>query len=160
MKRNAWILLGIASLSIATLAPQVYGQNGITLSSPDTGTIIAQARPATVMSGAFKAGEKPATGKAMIVREGGHSFLQLDAAFSTSDQGPDLHVLLDTMSNAPKTYPGATGNRVINLGKLKSFSGAQRYPIPDSVNLANYKSVVIWCRMANATFAYAPLSGK
>jgi hypothetical protein len=159
MKRNAWILLGVASLSIATLAPRVYGQNGM-MPPHDRGASVAQARPATVMSGAFKAGEKPATGKAMIVREGGHSFLQLDSAFTTSDQGPDLHVLLDTMANPPKTYEGATGNRVINLGKLKNYSGAQRYPIPDSVNLANYKSVVIWCRMANATFAYAPLSGK
>jgi Electron transfer DM13 len=160
MKRNAWILLGVASLSIATLTPKVYGQIRISSPHDNEGAVISQVRPTTTLSGAFKAGEKPATGKAMIVREGGHSFLQFDSAFSTSDQGPDLHILLDTTMNPPKNYEGATGNRVINLGKLKNYSGAQRYPIPDAVNLANYKSVVIWCRMANATFAYAPLSGK
>jgi hypothetical protein len=159
MKRNHWILLGTASLMVATLTPQVYGQSRLNSSSPEMGSI-AHKQAMTTMSGMFKAGEKPATGKASIVREGGHSFLQFDSAFSTSDQGPDLHVLLDTTGNPPKTYEGVTGNRVINLGKLKSYQGTQRYPIPDSINLSNYKSVVIWCRMANATFAYAPLSAK
>jgi hypothetical protein len=159
MKRNAWILLGVASLSIATLTPRVYGQNGSDGTGTEPVAAIAQ-KQVIALSGSFKAGEKPATGKATIVREGRHSFLQLDPDFSTSDQGPDLHVLLDTTNAPPKTYPGATENRVINLGKLKSFTGSQKYAIPDSVNLANYKSVVIWCRMANATFAYAPLTGK
>jgi hypothetical protein len=161
MKGNAWILLGLTSLSIATFSPQVYGQTRINPSTPYQPEIIAQKQNlTTIMSGAFKAGEKPATGKATIIREGGHSFLVLDAAFSTSNQGPDLHVLLDTNSNAPKNYQGGAANRVINLGKLKSFSGMQRYAIPDGINLANYKSVVIWCRMANATFAHAPLSAR
>jgi Electron transfer DM13 len=162
MKRNAWILLGSTSLLIATFNPQVYGQIRINSSVANLEPmVITQARSTNIiMSGTFKAGEKPATGKATIIREGGHSFLQLDSAFTTSNQGPDLHVLLDPTNNPPKNYQGAMENRVINLGKLKSFSGMQRYPIPDSVNLANYKSVVIWCRTANATFAYAPLSGK
>ena len=46
---------------------------------------------------------------------------------------------------------------IINLGRLKNYSGAQRYPIPDAIDLRNYQSVVIWCRMANATFGYALL---
>jgi hypothetical protein len=46
----------------------------------------------------------------------------------------------------------------VNLGSLREFSGAQRYPIPDAINIADYSSVVIWCRMANATFGYAPLN--
>ncbi|MDV3000856.1 MAG: hypothetical protein N5P05_002462 [Chroococcopsis gigantea SAG 12.99] len=160
MKINHWFLLGTASLILATHAPNVYGQAKIDTSSNAPVVAIAEKQMTKTLSGAFKAGEKPATGKATIVREGGHSFLVLDSAFSTSDQGPDLHVLLDNTANPPKNYQGAVGNRVINLGKLKSYSGEQRYPIPDSVNLSNVKSVVIWCRMANATFAYAPLAGR
>ncbi len=160
MKLNNWLLLGTASFILATHTPNVYGQTRINTSAANGVVTTYQKQATKAVSGSFRAGEKPATGKAMIVREGGHSFLVLDSAFSTSDQGPDLHVLLDNTANPPKNYPGATGNRVINLGKLKSFSGQQRYPIPDSVNLSNVKSVVIWCRMANATFAYAPLSAK
>lgn len=159
MKLNHWILLGTASLLVATQTPNVYGQNRVNPSSSIPMMELAQKQGTNTLSGSFKAAEKPATGKATIIREGGHSYLQLDSAFSTSAQGPDLHVLLDTINNPPKSYQGMTENRVINLGKLKSYTGAQRYPLPDSINLANYKSVVIWCRMANATFAYAPLSG-
>ncbi|QDL09867.1 hypothetical protein DP113_19960 [Brasilonema octagenarum UFV-E1] len=36
-------------------------------------------------------------------------------------------------------------------------NGEQRYPIPAAINVSNFKSAVIWCRMANATFGYAPL---
>jgi hypothetical protein len=70
--------------------------------------------------------------------------------------GPDLHVLLDSTERPPQSYsnPGSA----VNLGSLREFSGAQRYPIPDAINIADYSSVVIWCRMANATFGYAPLN--
>lgn len=49
---------------------------------------------------------------------------------------------------------------MINLGKLQSYKGAQKYRIPPMVNIEQVKSVVIWCRMANATFGYAPVSIK
>jgi len=103
-------------------------------------------------------GEAPTTGAARIVREGGHRYLEIDTAFSTSNQGPDLHVLLDTVTRPSQSYTDADSGRYINLGKLKSYTGAQRYPIPDAINLASFHSVVVWCRMANATFGYAPLT--
>jgi hypothetical protein len=109
------------------------------------------------MAGRFVAGEKPTTGSARIIEDGGHYYLELDGAFSTSDQGPDLHVLLDMTAQPPQNYDANTSHRYLNLGKLEKFSGAQRYPLPDSINVANYKSAVIWCRMANATFGYAAL---
>lgn len=37
-------------------------------------------------------------------------------------------------------------------------SGAQRYALADNVNLADFRSVAVWCRKFNATFGYAPLS--
>lgn len=109
------------------------------------------------MAGRFVAGEKPTSGAARIVEEGGHRYLEFDAAFSTNDQGPDLHVLLDMTAQPPQGYDANTSHRYLNLGKLEKFSGTQRYPLPDSINTASYKSVVIWCRMANATFGYAAL---
>jgi Electron transfer DM13 len=43
------------------------------------------------------------------------------------------------------------------LAPLTNFTGAQRYPIPDDLNLAEFKSAAIWCRQFNATFGAAAL---
>jgi hypothetical protein len=148
----------VASLVLATATVSMQA----TLSSAAPRPKFDQDMPAQVavkspMMGQFVGAEKPTTGAARIVEEGGHRYLELDAAFSTSDQGPDLHVLLDMTAQPPQSYDAKTSHRYLNLGKLEKFGGAQRYPLPDSINAANYKSVVIWCRMANATFGYAAL---
>jgi Electron transfer DM13 len=155
VKLNKLALLGTASLLISALPISSYAAQYLSNSSNSnmSATIVAQNQMNAMMSGNFMAGEKPTTGTATIVKEGGHYYLELNAAFSTSDQGPDLHVLLDTTNKPPQMYENM--NSYINLGKLKSYSGAQRYPIPDAIDPENFKSVVIWCRMANATFGYA-----
>lgn len=163
MKLNRLTLLGAASL-LVSLTPVSYA-----IASPPRPTVaqqpaqtalqnsmtVAQSQSVAVASGAFVAGEAPTTGIARIVTEGGHRYLELDSAFSTSNMGPDLHILLDATERPPQSYSNL--GSAINLGSLHDFSGAQRYPIPDSVNLDNFKTVVVWCRMANATFGYAPL---
>lgn len=116
-------------------------------------SIVAQS-PAS-LAGTFVAAEAPTTGTARIVTEGGHRYLEIDSAFHTNDQAPDLHVLLETSATPPSSY--TTFGSYVNLGKLQSVSGAQRYPIPDAIDLAQFKSVSIWCRMANATMGYAAL---
>ena len=165
MKRNQLALLGVTSfltsiLSISGSSAGVWANSSfqpISLTSTSTSakTAIAQNPTVAIRSGTFVAGEKPTTGMARIVTENGHRYLELDEAFSTSEQGPDLHVLLDTPAKPPQTYKNLSS--YVNLGKLQKFSGSQRYPIPDTINLASFKSVVIWCRMANATFGYATL---
>ncbi|MFB2834947.1 DM13 domain-containing protein [Floridanema evergladense] len=157
MKLNQWLLFG-TTLLIGTAPISSYATELLTnLPSQTTSSVelVAQNRAVALKSGTFVAAEKPTTGAVRIVRENGQRFLEIDGAFSTSDQGPDLHVLLDTVEKPPQSYQNQ--GRVINLGRLRSYTGAQRYPIPDTVNLNSFKSVVIWCRMANATFGYAPL---
>jgi hypothetical protein len=141
----------MATVPISSYAEGIKG-NSTNLNQP---IILAQTQ-SVMMSGKFVAGEKPTTGTARIITEGGHRYLELDSAFSTSNQGPDLHVLLDSQVKPPKSYQNL--GSTINLGKLKNYTGSQRYPIPDVINPEGLKSVVIWCRMANATFGYAPLS--
>jgi hypothetical protein len=119
------------------------------------GPTVFQNPPAAIQSGIFVSVEKPTTGTAKIVAENGQRYLVLNEAFSTSEQGPDLYVLLDTTGKPPQQYENP--NSFVNLGKLQKYSGTQRYLIPTTINLANYKSIVIWCQMANATFGYAPL---
>ncbi|WP_013324958.1 DM13 domain-containing protein [Gloeothece verrucosa] len=159
MKFSRFILWGMVPVMGSVIATASYGRS---LSDAKfktnlvPATAITQRQTQTIaFTGNFVKAEAPTTGTARIVREGGHNFLELDGAFSTSNQGPDLHVLLDSSTTPPQSY--SNQNSYINLGKLRSFQGAQRYPIPDGIDLTKYKSVVIWCRMANATFGYASL---
>lgn len=153
MKLNQFLLLGATSVLVGVIPVSSYA-SGLFSNSPAS-TTVAQNRTVAIASGTFVAAEKPTTGMARIVRENGHRYLEIDAAFSTSNQGPDLHVLLDTSDKPPQAYQNQ--GSAINLGRLQSYNGAQRYPIPDAINLNSFKSVVIWCRMANATFGYAPI---
>lgn len=166
IKPNQLILLGstfslVSALSFSGYTARVSANpssDAATTTSTKTNSIsVAQSQPVAIMSGTFLAAEKPATGTARIITENGHRYLELDEAFSTSDQGPDLHVLLDPSNKPPQSYQGEQAGTYVNLGSLHKFKGTQRYPIPDGINLPSFKSVSIWCRMANATFGYAPL---
>ena len=119
--------------------------------------VVAQNSNTTQLSGSFVAAEAPTTGMARIVEENGQKYLEV-SAFGTTDQAPDLQVLLDTVAQPPANYQDAELNRYLNLGGLQSVTGEQRYPIPEFVDASQFKSVVIWCRMANATIGYASLA--
>lgn len=155
--KNKLFLLGVSSILASAVSVSAYTAVSANPSSAKTRAVVAQSQRVAVSSGTFLAAEKPTTGTARIVTENGHRYLELDGAFSTSNQGPDLHVLLNPASRPPQSYADANSGSYVNLGKLQKFQGAQRYPIPNSINLSNFKSVSVWCRMANATFGYAPL---
>jgi hypothetical protein len=113
--------------------------------------------PATssaLKSGQFVTAEHTTEGAARIVTEDGKRYLVLDSAFMT-DAGPDLFVLLH-QEPMPQTY----AQNYISLGELKNVKGEQRYVIPDDADLDTFRSVVIWCRMFNATFGYAPFAAQ
>lgn len=155
MKLNRLALLSMAAVvvAVAPIAAVKADQPAVpTMMAPSQ---IAQNQTVAIATGTFVAGEAPTTGTARIVIEGAHRYLELDAAFSTSNMGPDLHVLLESATRPPQSYDNL--GSAVNLGSLQDFSGTQRYPIPDAIDLADFNSVVIWCRMANATFGYAPL---
>lgn len=110
-------------------------------------------------SGTFVDGEAPTEGMAQIITENGERYLELDQTFKTSDRGPDLFVILhrsdDVLgSTQPPAYPLQEQDYAI-LGPLQKIAGAQRYSIPENVNLEDYKSAVIWCHQFNATFGVA-----
>lgn len=126
-------------------------------SNSQSEVVIAQT--AALMSGEFTAAEAPTTGTANIVESNGQTYLEIDSAFRTGDTAPDLQVLLDTVEQPPAAYEDGDYTRYLNLGSLQSITGEQRYPIPDFVDTSQFASVVVWCRMANATYGYAPLSG-
>ncbi|MEA5592796.1 DM13 domain-containing protein [Rivularia sp. UHCC 0363] len=112
------------------------------------------AKPKSIIaSGNFVKAEKATTGKAKIVNINGKRYLEFDKTFS-SGEGPDVKVILHRNSSIPQNIKQGD---YLTLAPIKSFRGAQRYAIPDNVNLANYKSIGIWCEEFNATFGYATL---
>ena len=116
---------------------------------------------ATVRSGSFTAGEHATEGNVKIVEENGKRLIQFESNFKT-DQGPDLFVILHRSDDVIGTT--AAPNHSINeadyvaIAPLQTTAGIQRYEIPAEVDLANYKSIAIWCRQFNATFGAASLT--
>ena len=62
--------------------------------------------------------------------------------------GPDLHVYL-SKEQQPLEF--------IDLGKLKSTSGNQVYPVPGTVDFPSYRYVLIHCQKYNHLFGIALL---
>jgi len=70
--------------------------------------------------------------------------------------GPKYHVyLVPDADVTPSTDVART--MFVDLGRLRAFKGSQNYPIPAGANLANYKSVVIWCEQFGVLISPAAL---
>ena len=71
--------------------------------------------------------------------------------------GPAFHVYL-----VPKASIRASADMkdvmFVDLGRLRSFKGSQRYAIPDGVDLAKYPSVIIWCERFSVLISPADLN--
>ncbi|MEL7224077.1 MAG: DM13 domain-containing protein [Cyanobacteria bacterium J06576_12] len=100
----------------------------------------------------FISAAHPTSGNAQIVEENGQRYLEFDASFR-SDDGPDLFVLLHRDA-VPNDY---SPDNYVNLGRLQSTDGVQRYAIPADVDIAQLQSAVIWCQAFDVTFGYATL---
>lgn len=155
MKLNQLVWIGLSAFVVATTPVSVQALTGFNSPAAVAQVQMPSNQSVAIATGTFTAAEKPTTGAARIVQEGRQRYVELDSGFSTSNLGPDLHVLLDTTATPPAAYPAQS--TAINLDKLQNYTGAQRYAIPANVDVSQYKSVVIWCEMANATFGYAPL---
>ena len=70
-------------------------------------------------------------------------------------QGPDLWVYLSTNGNIKKEGLG----EFIDLGLMKGNKGGQTYVILSPiVDLAHYRSTVIWCKQFSVLFSFATLT--
>ncbi|MFN6515248.1 MAG: DM13 domain-containing protein [Nostoc sp. CreGUA01] len=175
MKVAHLLIISLSSLVIASCAPQVSNEQSnqspgaVSASVPPSST---QGKPVTqsaqsqnstvVKSGTFVSGEHTTQGTVRITKKDGKSFIELEQSFKTSEQGPDLVVVLHRADNVikstkPPSYPLKKGDYIV-IAPLKKYSGAQTYSIPENINLADYKSAAIWCRQFNATFGAANLS--
>jgi hypothetical protein len=69
--------------------------------------------------------------------------------------GPAYHVYLVPKTNVRRN--DVTETMFVDLGRLRSFKGSQRYEIPAGVDLKNYPSVVIWCEAFSVLISPADL---
>ena len=70
--------------------------------------------------------------------------------------GPKFHVYLVPDGDITTDTP-VHETMFVDLGRLKAFSGGQNYPIPEGVDLSEYRSVVIWCEQFNVLISPAAL---
>lgn len=97
----------------------------------------------TVQSGKWTKKTYSSAGTWKIVKNGEDHFIVLDSKFKTHS-APDLKLFLSKKSSKDLNSKNATRGAV-RIAKLTSNKGAQRYKLPASVDLADYKSVIIHC---------------
>lgn len=70
--------------------------------------------------------------------------------------GPKYHVYL-VPKGMIRTSSDLKGEQFVDLGRLRAFTGSQRYAIPAGVDLSKYKSVIIWCEQFSVLISPADL---
>ena len=70
--------------------------------------------------------------------------------------GPAFHVYL-----VPKASIRSSSDMkdvmFVDLGRLRSFEGSQKYDIPDGLDLSRYPSAIIWCEQFGVLISPADL---
>jgi len=90
-------------------------------------------------------GGQHTSGTYRIEKAGDQLILTLSEDFQT-DEGPDLHVVLTpTATNVAENETAMANGNALVIAPLKYLAGEQRYELPASVDLNQYKSVIIHC---------------
>jgi hypothetical protein len=89
--------------------------------------------------------------------------VRADSVFLQSDfevgPGPKYHVYLVPRRQL-RTSSELAGEKFVDLGRLRSFKGSQRYAIPIGLDLAKFESVIIWCEQFAVLISPADLMRK
>ena len=73
--------------------------------------------------------------------------------------GPKYHVYL--VPKAPiRANSDLRDQMFVDLGRLRSFKGSQRYAIPAGLDLSKFQSVIIWCEQFSVLISPADLVRK
>ncbi|MFF2194281.1 DM13 domain-containing protein [Streptomyces sp. NPDC058157] len=119
----------------------------------------AQAGPQVLARGTLISHEHTTTGTVELIRlPDGSRTLRLED-LDTSN-GPDLRVWL-TDAQVKEGVAGWSvfdDGKHVSLGRLKGNKGDQNYAIPADLNLADYRSVTIWCDRFDVSFGAATLT--
>lgn len=111
--------------------------------------------PVVVTTGTFRKIGDSLRGTATIT-ENAHGERTLTLSNFQSAKGPDLHVYLVKAQDV-KDSASVAKDGFVDLGALKSLSGAQTYSVPKDLDLWQYLAVTVWCNKAKVNFGTAPL---
>ncbi|MFN0093648.1 MAG: DM13 domain-containing protein [Dehalococcoidia bacterium] len=111
--------------------------------------------PGVVARGQFRDGDPGHTGRGTVElqRLADGSLNAFLSNFAVTN-GPDLFVVLSTSASGDYR----DGDLVLQP-RLKANNGNQNYVIPPGTDLSAFRSVIIWCKSFDVTFAYAVLGG-
>lgn len=150
-------ILVMGSISLASNRAFSQDSEGINpkFDTTDKSFIVADNSLTTNNLSSFVAvgARKQAEGNFKVVTVNQKQYIEFSNNFKVS-QGPDLEIIL----HKDKVVASSISEKdYISLAPIKSFSGSQRYEVPENVNLADYASVAVWCEDFNVTFGYAQL---
>src|SRR3954468_12928341 len=105
--------------------------------------------------GTFRSLAHSTSGQAEVVRAADGSYAGKVRNFSTSD-GPAVHVWLTSQAqDAGDAKFKDQGH--LDLGALKATDGDEVYAVPAGTDIAQYKSVLVWCDRFSVGFGVAGL---
>lgn len=156
-----WIISG--ALAIVVVAgwylfrpERAFISKTVNESLPQATTLASESAPAALLSGSFHSNAHETRGTATVYRLGDGTRVLRLTDFETSN-GPDVRVYLvaaaDVNENDTVKQAG-----FVDLGAMKGNIGDQNYDVPADVDLAEYRSVTIWCRRFSVNFGTAPLA--
>ncbi len=90
-------------------------------------------------------------GPVRIIESGGRRFVRFEEVTLTN--APDVHVYLSRETGG--TWSEGTS---LYLGALKATNGSFNYELPATVDVAIYRSVVVWCRAFRVLITWADLA--
>ncbi|NER82861.1 MAG: DM13 domain-containing protein [Leptolyngbya sp. SIO1D8] len=100
--------------------------------------------------------ESASRSNARIIAQNNHYILEFYNPFSTAAQTPNLMLVLEPASAPSENFTLSDRHHVIS--KLRADAGKQQYLIPNSVDVSQYLSVVLWCPEFNVIMGYASLT--
>ena len=131
-----------------------------TIAMPVSMPVRNAVKPVVVTTGSFHQIAHATKGVATVFEDSsGNRTLKL-ANFETG-QGPALHLYLWKAENVRDNATAkklVASKHYIDLGALKSVSGAQTYSVPKGIDLWQYLAVGVWCDKFDVNFGTAPLA--
>jgi Electron transfer DM13 len=150
MRTQAVFFSAIAAttISISPFAASVAAQ--------PAADIATMQEASTLSTGTWIKKSVKSSGTWTIYTENSKTFVKLSSDFKTR-KAPDLKLFLSPLSAAAANGKNAAHGSVL-IASLTSNSGEQIYEIPGSINLADFKSILIHCEQYSKLWSAADLT--
>lgn len=139
-----------------TAAPSVTATTSEVASTTTTTTTTVPPQAVVVHESSLINSGKDGTGKVLVIEQPDGSRLIRFEDLDVSN-GPDLVIILSKAELTPDRDAYHLAD-FVSLGDLKGNQGNQNYEISADIDLAEYRTVAIWCRRFNYTFNAATIS--